>query len=111
LFAAAIGLLVGGGTAATSAAIGVGLVALNHAIAVASTAWSPTLGPRVFAVSFGVFVFRMLFMLGAFGSLASVAWIHDALLAASFCSALVVSLAAECFSYVRGSYVPAWRTR
>ena len=34
-----------------------------------------------------------------------------ALLAVSFCVALVVSLAAECVSYVRGSYVPAWRTR
>ena len=109
--AGVVGLVVGGRDAAASAAIGVGLVAVNHAIAVASTAWSRTLGPRVFAVSFGVFVFRMAFMLGAFGSLATVVWIHDATLATSFCVALVASLAAECFSYVRGSYVPSWRTR
>jgi hypothetical protein len=89
----------------------VGLVALNQAIAVGSTAWSRTLGPRVFAVSFGVFFFRMIFMLGAFGMLATITWIHDTMLAVSFCVALVASLAAECVSYVRGSYVPAWRAR
>ncbi len=106
-----VGAALDGADGAFSAGIGVGLVAANHAMAVGSTAWSRTLGPRVIAVSFGVFVFRMLFMLGAFGSLGSVAWIHDTLLAVSFCVALVVSLAAECFSYVRGSYVPAWRTQ
>jgi hypothetical protein len=109
--AAVAGLIVDGTAAATSAAIGVGLVALNQAIAVASTAWSRTLDAKVFAVGFGVFVFRMAIMLGAFGSLSTVGWIHETMLAVSFCSALVASLAAECIAYVRGSYVPAWRTR
>jgi hypothetical protein len=107
----AVGSVVGGSEGALSAGIGVGLVAVNLAIAVCSTAWSRTLAPRVIAVSFGVFVFRMLFMLGAFGTLGTIGWIHDTLLAVSFCVALVASLTAECLSYVRGSYVPAWRTR
>ena len=111
LAAIAIGFAVAGGNGARSAAIGVGLVAINHAMSVASTSWARTLAPRVIAVSYSVFVFRMLFVLGAFGTLQSVSWVHDALLAGSFCAALVASLTAECISYVRGSYVPAWRTR
>jgi hypothetical protein len=109
--ATAVGGVVAGGSGARSAAIGVGLVATNHALAVLSTSWARTLGPRVIAVGYSVFVFRMAFVLGTLGTLQSVAWIHDAMLAGSFCAALVASLAAECVSYVRGSYVPAWRTR
>lgn len=109
LVAVAVGLLIAGAGGARSAAVGVGLVAVNHALAVASTSWARTLAPRVIAVGYSVFVFRMLFVLGTFGTLQTVSWIHDGLLAGSFCAALVASLAAECFSYVRGSYVPAWR--
>lgn len=107
----AVAFAVAGSDGASSAAIGVGLVAINHAMSVASTSWARTLAPRVIAVSYSVFVFRMMFVLGAFGTLQSVAWVHDALLAGSFCAALIASLGAECISYVRGSYVPAWRTR
>jgi hypothetical protein len=111
LLTAAAGAVVAGSAGAWSAAIGVGLVAANHAIAVASTSWARTIAPRVIAVSYSVFVVRMLLLLGTFGTLGGVAWIHDALLAGSFCAALVASLSAECWSYVRGSYVPSWRTR
>lgn len=106
-----VGTLVDGTHGLLSAAIGVGLVAVNHGVAVLSTSWARTVGPRVIAVGYGVFVFRMLFVLGTFGTLQTVPWIHDGLLAGSFCAALVASLAAECLSFVRNSYVPAWRTR
>lgn len=109
--AVAAGAAIEGSAGAWSAAIGVGLVATNHAIAVLSTSWARTLAPRVIAVGYSVFVFRMFVVLGTFGTLQSVAWVHDAVLAGSFCAALVTSLAAECWSYVRGSYVPAWRAR
>ena len=94
-----------------SAVIGVGLVAVNHAVAVASTGWARTITPGVVAVGYSMFVVRMLLLLGIFGSLQAVGWIHGALLAWSFCAALVLSLTAECVSYARGSYVPVWRTR
>jgi hypothetical protein len=94
-----------------SAALGVGLVTLNHAVAILSTGWARTLGPRVIAVGYSVFVFRMLFVLGTFATLATIGWIHDGVLAASFCAALIASLAAECVSFARGSYVPQWRTQ
>ena len=111
VLAAAIGAVVDGNAGAWSAAIGVGLVAANHAIAVASTSWAKTIAPRVIAVSYSVFVVRMMLLLGTFGTLGTLTWIHDTLLAGSFCAALVASLSAECWSYVRGSYVPSWRTR
>ena len=106
-----VGALVDGTHGLVSAGIGVGLIAVNHGVAVLSTSWARTVGPRVIAVGYSVFVFRMLFVLGAFGTLQTVPWIHDGLLAGSFCAALVASLAAECLSFVRNSYVPAWRTR
>jgi hypothetical protein len=106
-----IGAAYGGSRGAASAAVGVGLVAANHAVAVASTSWAKTFGPRVMAVGYSVFFVRKLLVLGVFGSLRTVAWVHGGLLAGSFCAALVASLAAECVSYARGSYVPAWRTR
>ena len=109
--AAVSGTLVAGYDGLRSAAIGVGLVAVNHAFAVASTSWARTLEAKVIAVGYGAFVFRMAFVFGVFASLRSVGWIHEGLLAGSFCAALVVSLTAECISYVRGSYVPSWRTR
>ena len=108
---ALVGALVSGRAGALSAAIGVGLVAANHAIAVASTSWARTIKPSVIAVGYSMFVVRMLMLLGIFGSLSAVGWIHGGLLAWSFCAALVLSLAAECVSYARGSYVPVWRTR
>lgn len=107
----AVGAAIGGRDASLSAALGVGLVAANHAVAVASTSWARVLKPSVIAVGYSMFVVRMLLLLGIFGSLQGVAWINTTLLAVSFCIALVVSLAAECVSYARGSYVPSWRTR
>ena len=106
-----IGAVIGGSAGAASAALGVGLVAANHGAAVLSTAWSRKLGMGLLAVGYAVFVLRMLLVLVAFGALQAVPWIHSALLAATFCAALVASLAWECVSYVRGSYVPAWRIR
>ena len=111
VLAVAVGSAVAGYDGMRSAAIGIGLVATNHALAVASTSWARTLEAKVIAVGYGAFVFRMLFVLGVFAGLRSVTWIHDGLLAGSFCAALIVSLTAECISYVRGSYIPAWRTR
>ena len=108
---ALVGALVSGRAGALSAAIGVGLVAANHAVAVASTGWARTIKPSVIAVGYSMFVVRMLLLLGIFGSLSAVGWVHGGLLAWSFCAALVLSLAAECVSYARGSYVPVWRTR
>jgi hypothetical protein len=105
------GGVLAGRSAAASAALGVGIVAVNHAVAVASTAWARTVGPRVIAVGYSVFVVRMLLVLGTFGTLSQVTWVQDNVLAFSFCAALIASLTAECISYVKGSYVPAWRTR
>lgn len=109
--AVTLGLVLAGGDGARSAALGAGLVAGNHAVAVASTSWARTLGPRVLAVGYAVLVVRLALLLGIFTTLRTVTWIHEGLLAGSFCAALVASLAAECFSYARGSYVPAWRAR
>ena len=108
---ALVGGIVSGRAGALSAVIGVGLVALNHAVAVASTGWSRKLTPSVMAIGYSMFVVRKLMLLGIFGSLQAVGWIHDGLLAWSFCAALVLSLAAECVSYARGSYVPVWMRR
>jgi hypothetical protein len=108
---AVIGVLVDGRTGALSALIGIGIVGANHGVAVLSTAWARALTPSVLAIGYSVFVVRMLFVLGLFGTLSTVSWINGALLAAFFSAALVFSLGAECFSYARGSYVPAWRTR
>lgn len=111
MLSALVGATVAGRSGALSALIGVGLVAANHAVAVASTGWARTIKPSVIAVGYSMFVVRMLFLLGIFGSLQAVRWVHGGLLAWSFCAALVLSLAAECVSYARGSYVPVWRTR
>jgi len=108
---ALVGAVVSGRAGALSAVIGVGLVALNHAVAVASTGWARTIKPSVIAVGYSMFVVRMLMLLGIFGSLQAVRWIHGGLLAWSFCAALVFSLAAECVSYARGSFVPDWMRR
>jgi hypothetical protein len=106
-----VGAFVAGGDGARSAAVGVALVAANHAVAVASTGWARTLAIRVMAVGYSVMVVRLLMLLAVFGVLQGQTWVHDGLLAGSFCAALVASLAAECVSYARGSYVPSWRTR
>lgn len=111
LVSAVVGAVVGGSAGALSALIGVGLISANHAVAVASTSWSRTVSANMMAVGFSMFVVRMLLVLGVFGTLKTVPWIHGAVLAGAFCAALVASLAAECVSYARGSYVPSWRTR
>ena len=91
--------------------IGVGLVAGNHAVAVAVDRAGPaTLKPSVFAVGYSMFVVRMLCVLGMFGSLQSVAWIHGPCWLCRSAQRSSSSLTAECVSYARGSYVPAWRT-
>jgi hypothetical protein len=104
-----VGALVGGTAGALSALIGVGLIAANHAVAVASTSWARTITANVMAVGFAMFVVRMLLVLGVFGTLKTVPWVHGTVLAAAFCAALIAQLAAECVSYARGSYVPSWR--
>lgn len=106
-----VGWAVAGGTGAASAAIGIGLVAANHLVAALSTAWAPTISAKVIGIGYAVFVVRMGLVLGLFGTLSTVAWVHAPVLAATFCAALVVTLGAECLSYARGSYVPSWRTR
>jgi hypothetical protein len=108
VFGAAAGVLVDGRTGALSALIGIGIIAVNHGLAVLSTAWARNLTVGVLAVGYSMFVVRMLIVLGTFGTLAPLEWINGALLATFFCAALVSSLAAECFSYTRGSYVPVW---
>ncbi len=106
-----VALLAAGGRGAASAAIGAGLVGANHLAAVASTGWSPTLAPRVIAVGYVMFVVRMFALLVAFAVVASLGWIHGAAFAGAFCVTLVAMLTAECLSYARGSYIPAWRVR
>ena len=106
-----VALLAAGPDAAASAALGAGLVGANHLVAVASTGWAPTLVPRVVAVGYVMFVVRMLALLVAFAVVASLPWIHGAAFAGSFCASLVAMLTAECVSYARGSYIPAWRLR
>ncbi len=105
---AVVGLFVDGRAGALSALIGVGIIAANHGLAVLSTAWARALTVKVLAVGYSMFVVRLAFVLGTFGSLASVTWINGTLLAVFFCAALVASLTAECFSYARGFYVPVW---
>lgn len=107
----AAGWLIAGQRGATSALIGVALIAGNHALAVLSTSWARTINPTVIAVGYGAFVMRLMLLLTAFVALESVAWVHGPILAWTFCAALVVSLTAECISFARGSYIPAWRTR
>src|SRR5260221_351769 len=75
------------------------------------SAWSPTLSPKVIGVGYAVFVVRMAFVLGIFGTLSPLAWVHGGVLAVTFCAALVVTLGAECLSYSRGTYVPTWMRR
>lgn len=106
-----VAVLAAGTDGAASAAIGAGLVGANHLVAVASTGWAPTLAPRVVAVGYVMFVVRMLALLVAFAVVASLSWIHGAAFAGSFCASLVAMLTAECLSYARGSYIPAWRVR
>jgi hypothetical protein len=108
--ASVVGASVDGPDGMRSAAVGVALVAANHAFAVASTAWARVLGPRVVAVGYAAFVVRMLLLLGTFGTLQGLPWVNRTVLATSFCAALVASLTVECLSYARGWYVPSWRT-
>lgn len=106
-----VAALTAGGRGAASAAVGAGLVGANHLVAVLSTGWAPTVRPAMVATGYAFFVIRMLALLVAFAVVASFGWIHETAFAVSFCATLVVMLAAECVSYARGSYVPAWRTR
>lgn len=111
IVAVGCGAVAAGGRGAVTAAIGVGLVAANHLVAVMSTGWAPTLRPRVIAIGYAMFVVRMLALLVAFILVAALAWIHTPTFAISFCAALVAMLAAECVGYARGSYIPEWRVR
>jgi hypothetical protein len=106
---AALGFVIGGGRGAASAAIGAGLVVTNQVVAAASTGWSRTINPSVVAVGYAMFVVRMFAMFAAFAVLATVTWIDAPLFAAAFCAVLVVTLAVQCVSYTRGTYVPNWR--
>jgi hypothetical protein len=105
----AAGLVLGGGRGAASAACGAGLVVANQLAAAGSTAWSRTINPSVVAVGYAMFVVRMFAMFAAFVAVASFGWIDAPLFAAAFCAVLVVTLAAQCVSYMRGTYVPNWR--
>jgi hypothetical protein len=107
---ATAGALVGGPRGAASAAVGAGLVAVNQLAAAGSTAWARTIGPSVVAVGYAFFVVRMFVMFAAFAVVASLTWVHAPMFAIAFCAVLTISLAAECIGYVRGSYVPRWRT-
>jgi hypothetical protein len=106
-----VGVVVDGRAGALSALTGIAIVAANHGLAVLSTAWARVMTLKVLAIGYSIFVLRMLFVLGAFGTIASMDWINTTMLAAFFCAALVSSLTAECFSYARGSYVPVWMRR
>lgn len=108
--AVAIGAAVAGARGAASAALGAGLVAVNQGMAALSTGWARTLSPGVAAIGYGAWVVRMFVMFGVFAALTQVAWLHDAVVAASFCAALVVALAVECWGFAKGTYVPRWRT-
>jgi hypothetical protein len=109
--AVGVSAVAAGGRGAASAGIATGLVAANHLVAVLSTGWAPTLTQGSLSVGYALFVVRMLALLVAFAVVASFGWIQSAAFAASFCVALVAMLAAECVSYARGSYVPAWMRR
>lgn len=105
----AAGGLVAGRTGAATAALAVGVVAANHALAALSTGWARTLRIKVLAVGYAVFAVRMLALLVLFVVLQGVPWVHREVFAIAFGASVVVALGAECLSYVRHSYVPAWR--
>ena len=105
----ALGAALHGGRGAASAACGAGLVIANQAAAAVSTGWSRTITPSVVGVGSAFFVVRMFAMFAAFAVLATMAWVSAPIFAAAFCFVLVVTLAAQCVSYARGSYVPGWR--
>ena len=98
-----------GGQGAASAAMGAALVLLNQAAAVATTAWSRTLTRKVATIGYLGWFVRMAAVLTALGAARSIGWVNRPALAISFCVTLAVLLGAECVSYVRRSYVPAWR--
>jgi hypothetical protein len=104
-----IGALLGGTRGSVSALVGAGIVGANHAVAAASTAWSRTLGAGALAAGYAIFVVRMFAVFAALAVAAQAAWIHKPALALAFCAALAVALTVECLSFVRKSYVPAWR--
>ena len=105
----AAGAAVGGPAGTASVAVGVGLVAVNHGLAALSTGWSRELRPGAVAAGYAGFVVRMFGVFAAFAVASGLPWVHKGLLAGAFCAALIVTLTAECLSYVRGSYVPRWR--
>lgn len=106
-----IGFFVAGGRGAASAALGAALVVANLGLAAASTGWSRTLSGGAMAVGYLGWVIRMFAVFAAFAFLATLRFVHPAVLAAAFCAVLVSALAAACVSYARGSYVPDWRVR
>lgn len=106
---AAAGALVDGPTGLASVAAAVGVIAANHGLAALSTAWARTIGLGVWFVSYGFYAVRMAGVFAALAGLARLPWMHRGLFATAFVAALAASLGAECRSYVRKSYVPAWR--
>ena len=106
-----VGLVAAGGRGAASAALGAGLVLANFGLAAASTGWSRALSPAAMAVGYAGWVVRMFAVFAAFAFLATLQWVHPAVLAAAFCGVLVAALAGACVSYARGSYVPNWMRR
>ena len=101
--------LLRGPEGAASAVLGAGVIVANQALAVASTAWSRGFGRTAAVTGYAGWFLRMAAVLAAMSFLAGLAWVDRPSLAVSFCLTLAVLLGAECVSYVRGSYVPAWR--
>jgi len=106
-----VGFVAAGGRGAASAVLGAALVMANFALATVSTGWSRTLSPAALAAGYAGFVVRMFAVFAAFAFLATLHWVHPAVLAAAFCGVLVAALTGACVSYARGSYVPDWRLR
>ena len=104
-----VGGFLGGTRGIASVLAGAGIVVANQAVAALSTGWSKTFTPRVAAIGYGVFVGRMFAVFAAFALLASAGWVHRGLVAVGFCTALAVTLGAECVSWATGRYVPRWR--
>lgn len=103
------GWMLARGLGVASVLAGAGIVVANQIVAALSTGWSRVFTPRVAAIGYGVFVGRMFAVFAAFAALATMGWVHRGLVAVGFCTALAVTLGAECVSWATGRYVPRWR--
>lgn len=108
LIVSLIALVSGGAWAGASALAGAALIAANHALAALSAGATKTFDMGVAAFVWATWMIRMFAVVMAFAFLST--FTHRGWTAAGFVAALVVSLAWECASYARGTYVPAWRT-